>query len=81
MSALSWVLTAFGVWVLGWLSLRHWKKMAILDARLTSGDVALLQESNVEVEEVIRAPQGSQLHHQQMLVVVDKVQKNGISPK
>jgi hypothetical protein len=26
------------------------------------------------VEEVIRAPQGSQLHHQQMLVVVDKQQ-------
>jgi hypothetical protein len=72
MSALTWGLTALGVWVLGWLSLRHWKKMVSLDARLTSGDVKLLQESNVEVEEVIRAPQGSQLHHQQMLVVIEK---------
>ena len=72
MSALTWGLTALGVWVLGWLSLRHWKNMVSLDARLTSGDVKLLQESNVEVEEVIRAPQGSQLHHQQMLVVIEK---------
>ncbi|MDC0055899.1 hypothetical protein OAJ94_02485 [Deltaproteobacteria bacterium] len=72
MSALSWVLTALGVWGLGWISLRHWKKMVSLDARLASGDVTLLQESNVEIEEVIRAPQGSQLHHQQMLVSMNQ---------
>ena len=74
MSALAWGLTALGVWGLGWLSLRHWKKMVALDARLAGGDVTLLQESNVEIEEVIRAPQGSQLHHQQMLMVVDQQQ-------
>jgi hypothetical protein len=48
--------------------------MVSLDARLASGDVTLLQESNVEIEEVIQAPQGSQLHHQQMLIVVDQQQ-------
>ncbi|HIF15753.1 MAG TPA: hypothetical protein EYQ85_00655 [Candidatus Poseidoniales archaeon] len=74
MSALSWVFTALGVWSLGWLSLRHWKKVASLDARLRGGDVSLLQESDVEIEEVIQAPQGSQLHHQQMLIVVDQQQ-------
>jgi hypothetical protein len=74
MSTLSWVLTALGVWGLGWLSLQHWKKMVSLDARLAGGDVALLQESNVEIEEVIQAPQGSQLHNQQMMIVVDQQQ-------
>lgn len=74
MSALAWGLTGLGVWGLGWLSLRHWKKMVSLDARLRGGDVSLLQESNVEIEEVIQAPQGSQLHHQQMLIVVDQQQ-------
>jgi len=74
MSVLSWGLAALGVWGLGWLSLRHWKKMVSLDARLASGDVTLLQESNVEIEEVIQAPQGSQLHNQQMLIVVDRQQ-------
>ena len=74
MYALAWGLAALGVWGLGWLSLRHWKKMVSLDARLASGDVTLLQESNVEIEEVIQAPQGSQLHNQQMLIVVDRQQ-------
>ena len=74
MSALAWGLATIGVWGLGWLSLRHWKKMVSLDGRLASGDVTLLQESNVEIEEVIQAPQGSQLHHQQMLIVVDQQQ-------
>jgi hypothetical protein len=74
MSVLAWGLATFGVWGLGWLSLRHWKKMVSLDARLASGDVTLLQESNVEIEEVIQAPQGSQLHNQQMMIVVDQQQ-------
>jgi len=74
MYALAWGLAALGVWGLGWLSLRHWKKMVSLDARLAGGDVTLLQESNVEIEEVIQAPQGSQLHNQQMLIVVDRQQ-------
>ena len=74
MSALSWVLAALGIWGLGWLSLRHWKNAISLDARLKGGDVSLFQESNVEIEEDIQAPQGSQLHNQQMMIAVEQQQ-------
>jgi len=65
-----WGLAGFAVAVLFWLALRHWKRMSAIDRRLEIADASLLQESVVDIEEVIQAPIGSQLHEQQMVVAV-----------